>query len=67
MSESKPGPIEAPTIRKICPVCGKASYSQEGTHPQCALARADAALQAARKASGEIAPRRPAVQQWSRR
>jgi len=25
-----------------CPVCGKASYSRSGTHPQCAMEQADA-------------------------
>jgi hypothetical protein len=24
-----------------CPVCGKASYSRDGIHPQCAVLRAD--------------------------
>ena len=49
MSEKKPVPVRANTARKVCPVCGTASYSQTGTHPQCALAREDALSKAARK------------------
>ena len=26
---------------KLCPVCGKASYSAKGIHPQCAVSQAD--------------------------
>ena len=26
---------------KECPVCGKASYSRDGIHPQCAIVQAD--------------------------
>jgi hypothetical protein len=42
MSEKKPEPIlyTAPS-RKPCPVCGKASYSRNGVHPQCAVQQAD--------------------------
>ena len=35
--------------RRICPGCGKVSYSPNGEHPQCAMARADAADRVARK------------------
>ena len=42
MSEKKPTPILAERNDKICPVCGKASYSQNGVHPQCAMFQADA-------------------------
>jgi hypothetical protein len=28
--------------RKICPVCGKSSYSRYGIHPQCAMRQRDA-------------------------
>jgi hypothetical protein len=41
MSIIKPVPI-VPELRKnICPICGKASYSRGGIHPQCAVAQAD--------------------------
>lgn len=26
---------------RACPVCGKASYSKDGIHPQCAILKAD--------------------------
>jgi hypothetical protein len=26
---------------KLCPVCGKSSYSRDGIHPQCAQLQAD--------------------------
>lgn len=39
--------------RRMCPVCGKASYSLGGIHPQCSQTREDAprikALNAAKK------------------
>jgi hypothetical protein len=41
MSENKAVPVVAQRS-KICPVCGKASYSKEGVHPQCAVVQADA-------------------------
>ena len=42
MSEKKPTPIFVERNGKICPVCGKPSYSREGVHPQCAMTQADA-------------------------
>jgi hypothetical protein len=38
----KPEQIYFPRIQKLCPVCGKPSYSLSGEHPQCAIARSDA-------------------------
>jgi hypothetical protein len=46
MSEKKPEMIYFPQHRNLCPVCGKASYSRSGEHPQCSVARADAAFKA---------------------
>ena len=37
----KPVPIVPQPIKNLCPICGKASYSRDGIHPQCALQRAD--------------------------
>jgi hypothetical protein len=51
MSERKPIPVQGHPQRRLCPVCGTASYSQTGTHPQCALAREDALSKVARKAA----------------
>jgi hypothetical protein len=42
MSEKKPTPILAKRNSKICPVCGKRSYSAAGVHPQCAMVQSDA-------------------------
>jgi hypothetical protein len=42
MSEKKPVPIMAGGNQKMCPVCGKRSYSASGTHPQCAQNQAEA-------------------------
>jgi hypothetical protein len=42
MSEKKPLPLIKMPKRKECPVCGHASYSATGIHPQCALSQADA-------------------------
>jgi hypothetical protein len=52
MSEKKPVVVRAVAAPGLCPVCGKASYSLNGTHPQCSVARADAISRAARKAAG---------------
>lgn len=42
MSEKKPNPIIYEPNSKICPGCGKRSYSLGGIHPQCAMILADA-------------------------
>jgi hypothetical protein len=41
MSIKKPVPLVSGANQKLCPVCGKRSYSAAGTHPQCAQRRAD--------------------------
>lgn len=55
MSEKKPAAFPPLRERPNCPVCGKVSYSLGGMHPQCAVVRADASLQASRKAKKEVA------------
>jgi endogenous inhibitor of DNA gyrase (YacG/DUF329 family) len=42
VSEKKPEPIQRAPMPRICPVCGKASYSKSGEHPQCSVNRSDA-------------------------
>lgn len=37
----RPQPLYGSTIRPLCPVCGHASYSASGIHPQCAMRAAD--------------------------
>lgn len=41
MNQKKPAPMHTAIPRKVCPVCGQASYSVAGIHPQCAEAQAD--------------------------
>ena len=41
MSEKKPQPLNPPKRHDRCPVCGEASYSLAGVHPQCSVRRAD--------------------------
>jgi hypothetical protein len=53
VSEKKPALIYFPAARKFCPVCGKVSYSVSGEHPQCAVARGDAAFRAKQKKRSE--------------
>lgn len=45
MTSEKPTPTLSERGKKICPVCGKPSYSREGIHPQCAIEQADAPRQ----------------------
>ena len=41
MSHRKPEPIFHSSQPNLCPICGKASYSSAGIHPQCAVKQAD--------------------------
>jgi len=46
MDNSKPEPLfTEQAIPRMCPVCGKRSYSLKGIHPQCAVQQADAPRQ----------------------
>jgi hypothetical protein len=49
MSEKKPAVVYFPAVQRLCPVCGKVSYSRSGEHPQCSVARTDAAFKARQK------------------
>jgi hypothetical protein len=49
VSEKKPAQIYFRPEQNVCPVCGKASYSRSGEHPQCSVVRADAAFKAKQK------------------
>ena len=66
MSERKPVPVQVTPTRALCPVCGKASYSLTGVHPQCVVARADAISRAARKAAGQEVKKQPGRKAWSK-
>jgi hypothetical protein len=46
MNTHKPEPLYPVIVRgRICPMCGKRSYSLGGIHPQCAVQQADAPRQ----------------------
>ena len=59
MSEKKPIPIIVERSR-VCPVCGKRSYSAAGVHPQCAMKRADALRKQQQRPDMPPEPPRPA-------
>ena len=41
MHAKRPLPLFESKPRPLCPVCGQATYSRAGIHPQCAQDRAD--------------------------
>jgi hypothetical protein len=41
MHHLKPAPLFGLQPTKMCPMCGRASYSRDGIHPQCAVTQAD--------------------------
>jgi hypothetical protein len=45
MDTHKPAPLFPAPAGKMCPICGKRSYSSQGIHPQCAVQQADAPRQ----------------------
>ena len=55
--------------RNLCPICGKATYSAGGIHPQCAMQQADeprlVRLRAAK--SVEIKTKKPVQQSWKKK
>lgn len=64
----KPEPLCPPSSRQRCPVCGEASYSASGIHPQCAVKQADAVRLDRIKTSKSkhpVAPRQD-VRPWER-
>jgi hypothetical protein len=69
MSSEKSVVIHPPPPRKACPICGKATYSAGGIHPQCAIEQADAPrlvkMRAARVA--EPKTKEPARRSWKKR
>jgi hypothetical protein len=60
-SISKPHQIVR--TQPLCPVCGEASYSRDGIHPQCAVTRNDRARTKATKAKLAAKPK-PARAPW---
>ncbi len=62
------------TGRKLCPICGKASYSLAGVHPQCSQRQADIKtserLKEVAKKAALNSPRpaaTPTVRSWHKR
>ncbi len=54
MSEKKSVPLVSQPSGKVCPVCGKRTYSQGGIHPQCAVLQSDAARSEKLKADRKL-------------
>jgi hypothetical protein len=69
MSDEQPIIIIPQPPRNLCPICGKASYSVGGIHPQCAMQKADEPrlkrLRATKNA--EIKKKKPARQSWQKK
>jgi hypothetical protein len=42
LNTHKPTPLIIEIGKKVCPVCGRSSYSRDGIHPQCAMRQSDA-------------------------
>lgn len=49
----KPEPLIRPPTQSKCPVCGHASYSRGGIHPQCNSVQADKLRREQRAAATE--------------
>lgn len=65
----KPVPIVPQTVKKLCPICGKSSYSRDGIHPQCALQRADEPRNVKNRAAKkkEVKVQTPQQRLWSKK
>jgi hypothetical protein len=65
MSIIKPIIVIPGPDRNLCPICGKATYSRGGIHPQCAMEQADQPrvirLQIARRVEIKIEKAKPQV------
>ena len=69
MSIIEPVVIVPQPVRNLCPICGKATYSLGGIHPQCAMQQADepriVRLRAAKTAEAKI--KKPAPRVWKKK
>lgn len=62
MNAKRPTPLYESKQRPTCPVCGQATYSRAGIHPQCAQNRADERRMEEVKAKRKAAtPQKPTV------
>jgi endogenous inhibitor of DNA gyrase (YacG/DUF329 family) len=69
MSSEKLVSILPPPAQHLCPICGKASYSLGGIHPQCAMQQADEPRLVRLKAAKATAPKpkKAAKQSWQKK
>lgn len=70
MDSAKPTPSLAERGKKICPICGRSSYSREGIHPQCAVQQTDAARHeriAAEKRKRAQEKKAPRQKSWNKK
>jgi hypothetical protein len=67
MSENKINTWTTQPSGKVCPVCGKQTYSQGGIHPQCAVHQADAARSEKLKADRKRKAEEPKQSTWSKK
>jgi hypothetical protein len=67
MSEKKPTPLVVQRSDRICPVCGKRSYSAAGVHPQCSMKRADALRKQAAKPEPKSKPAATRQRSWDKK
>ena len=70
MKDEKPAPAAQVSGGKICPVCGKSSYSRDGIHPQCAIEQADLPRQkklAAEKKKKAKTKKKPKQKSWNKK
>jgi hypothetical protein len=69
MSSEKSVLIVAPPPRQLCPICGKASYSLGGIHPQCAMQHADQprVIRLRAEKVAEAKTKKPARQTWKKK
>jgi hypothetical protein len=69
MSSVKSVVIVPTTPKNVCPICGTASYSVGGMHPQCAMQQADqprlVRLRAAKLADTKV--EKPVRQTWKKK
>ena len=69
MSILKPVPVIPQRVKILCPICGEATYSRDGIHPQCALQQADEPrnlrIRAERKK--EVKVEAPRQRSWSKK
>jgi hypothetical protein len=68
MSSEQPIVVVPPAPRNLCPICGKASYSVGGIHPQCAMQQADAPRLVRLRAAKVAAPKaKKKIEQWKKK